>query len=298
MIFNNLILSKEAVELARRLLAAGRINLKELPENRVGDELFAYFLFQRCHGRAPTNQMLFNDVLYRIKTTDEILDPLRVFVSDKEFVKIFVKGVIGDQYNVPTIKILRAPDEIDSFNFPDACCIKPTQTSGVFILRKNGEELDKHRIKEWFSINYYEVSREANYKLLKPKVIVEPLIFNNHNVNDYKFFCFNGKPKLIQVDIDRRGNHQRQIFDTNWKKQEFSIAYPMATKEIAKPKNFEEMIFIVEALAKNFNFIRIDLYSDGNKCLVGEITNCHGNATESFIPKAGEAKASKLIFGN
>ena len=43
--------------------------------------------------------------------------------------------------------------------------------------------------------NYYNRSREANYKMLKPKVIVEELIFNDENIKDYKFFCYNLKPK-------------------------------------------------------------------------------------------------------
>ena len=36
--------------------------------------------------------MVWNDVFYRIKTSDEILDPLRVFVSDKELVKHLHQG--------------------------------------------------------------------------------------------------------------------------------------------------------------------------------------------------------------
>ena len=43
-------------------------------------------------------------------------------------------------------------------------------------------------IKRWFSSNYYNRSREANYKLLKPKIIVEELLFNDENIKDYKFF--------------------------------------------------------------------------------------------------------------
>ena len=293
---NDLSLSKEALKLYKQLKIDRKINLKEIPENRAGDELFAYFLFLHNHGRAPTNQMLFNDVLYRIKTTEEILDPLRVFVSDKEFVKIFVKATIGDEYNVPTLEVLRDANEIDSFVFPPICCIKPTHLSGAVIVRTNGEEIDKKLINSWFSENFYKSGREANYKTLKPKVIIEPLIFNNVNVNDYKFFCFKGKVKLVQVDVDRRKKHQRKMFDVIWTPQDFSIGFPMTTKEINKPKNFKEMVFVVESLAKFFGFIRVDLYSNGDKCLIGEITNCHGNATERFFPANGEVKASEILF--
>jgi hypothetical protein len=290
-------LSRHAVELAKKLLSQKNIlNIKEIPETRAGDELFSYILFRRCHGREPSNQMLFNDVLYKIKTSDEILDPLRVFVTDKEFVKIFIKAIVGDQYNVPTIAILRDITEVDTYDFPSSCCIKPTQTSGKIILRNNSEPLNREEIKKWFYINFYRDSREANYKSLKPKVIVEPLIFNTENVEDYKFFCLNGVPKLIQVDINRRQNHERMIFDADWIPQSFTIEHPRSKRGIAKPDNLEEMLQVVENLSKYFGFVRVDLYSNGEQCLVGEITNCHGNATEKFIPREGEIEASKIIF--
>lgn len=273
-----------------------KICLLVLPRNRLGDRVFGFCLFVKSHRRFPTDQLLFNDVLHKIKTSDEILDPLRVFVSDKEFVKLFIKAVVGDQYNVPTIAVLRSVSEVDSFDFPSTCCIKPTHSSGQVIIRKNNEAIDKETIKKWFAINYYDIGREANYKTLHPKVIIEPLIFNDENINDYKFFCFNGKPKLIQVDTDRRQNHQRMIFDITWNPQNFSIAYPRSRQAIAKPNNLENMLLVVEILAKYFGFIRIDLYSDGQQCLIGEITNCHGNASEEFIPTTGEIEASRIIF--
>jgi len=217
-------------------------------------------------------------------------------VSDKEFIKIYVKAIVGNQYNVPTKAVLRDRSEVDSYEFPPSCCIKPTQASGKVILRRNCEPIEKETIKSWFDINYYYISREANYKNLKPKVIVEPLIFNNPNVEDYKFFCFNGKVKLIQVDIDRRTNHKRAIYDTDWKQLQFSIAHPKAEQGIPRPNNLFDMINIAESLSQYFDLIRIDMYSDGNQCLIGEITNCHGNASEKFIPQEAEIEASRIIF--
>ena len=41
----------------------------------------------------------------------------------------------------------------------------------------------------------------------------------------------------------------------------------------------------------------IDLYSDGDQVLVGEVTNCSENAGGYFVPRSAEVKASKLMFG-
>ena len=52
--------------------------------------------------------MRYNDVLHRIKTSDDIIDPLRVFVSDKEYLKLYVRATLGDRYVVPTIDVIRS----------------------------------------------------------------------------------------------------------------------------------------------------------------------------------------------
>jgi hypothetical protein len=275
-----------------------RLILRCIPENRSGDRFVAKMTFLRAHRRFPAQDQLFNDVLYRIKTSDEILDPLRVFVSDKEFVKLYVKAVAGDQYNVPTIKVLHSIEEVQNYQFPQDCCIKPTHLSGKVILRKQNSPVNFEEIRKWFDSSFYHVNREANYKTLKPKVIVEPLIFDSDNLSDYKIFCYRGKPKLIQVDVDRYINHTRQILDLDWNNLPFSIGYPRSVRQLEKPRNLDKMLTVASSLSSNFNFVRIDLYSNGEECLVGEITNCHGNAGESFLPKSGEMIASSMIFGN
>lgn len=267
-----------------------------LPYNRFGDNLYHRALFLRKHGRLPTSDMRWNDVWYRIKTSDEILDPLRVFVSDKEHVKHYVKAVLGDEYNVPTLAVLHSPDEVDACQFPERCCIKPTHASAQVILRTRGEPVDRAAIKRWFSLNYYRSGREPNYRLLRPKVIVEPLIFDSPLVDDYKFFCWNGVPKLIQVDVDRHIRHTRKIYDTDWNEQEFSLTFPRATGELPRPASLAEMLRVARVLSAPFTFIRIDLYSDGNRVLVGEITNVSGNAGAPFLPASAEQQASALMF--
>jgi hypothetical protein len=268
-----------------------------VPRNSRGDQFIGFINFVIRHKRLPTNKLIFNDVLYQIKTTSEIYNPLRSFISDKEFVKVYVKAIVGDQYNVPTIDVIRSEDEVDSYIFPENCCIKPTQASGRVILRKNASSLDKAEIRSWFHINHYNAGREANYKHLLPKIIIEPLIFNNSNVEDYKFFCYQGKPKLIQVDIDRYIHHTRKFFDLNWKELDFSIIYPKSNKPLLKPKNLDEMLFVAGELSKAFTMIRVDLYSDGKIIFVGELTNVSENAEGKFIPKSAELEVSGTFFG-
>jgi hypothetical protein len=270
---------------------------RHLPYNRFGDNLYHRLLFLKKHRRLPSDAQLWNDVWYRVKTSREILDPLRVYVSDKEHVKEYVRCTVGDEHNVPTYAVLRSRDAVDAYQFPPDCCIKPTHASAQVILRVASAPVDRERIKQWFSIDYYRAGREANYKALQPKVIVEPLIFGSDNVDDYKVFCWNGVPKFVQLDFDRHTHHTRKIFDTDWNEQDFSIIYPRSTAVVNKPDTLPEILSIARALSAPFSFIRIDLYSDNKQVLVGEITNCSANAGGYFLPRSAEARASRLMFG-
>ena len=42
--------------------------------------------------------------------------------------------------------------------------------------------------------------------------------------------------------------------------------------------------------------VRVDLYSNGERLFVGEITNTHADASQSFMPPSAEFVASDLIF--
>ena len=271
-----------------------------LPKNRLGDKIYSFINFVFKQGRFPTNKMLFNDVIYRIKTGDEILNPLRSFTQDKEYSKIYVKFMVGEEFCVPTIKIFKKYEDVADYNFPSECCIKPTHSSGRFILRTNDSKIDYHKIKEWFSENYYFRSREVNYRFLTPKVIVEPLLCGDSDIREYRFLCYKGKVKLIIVDREPKHSsqtHRRSFYDSKW--NQLNIKLKVKDSEtLPKPSNLEQMISIAEKLSSDFDFIRIDIFTNGTKCFVGEITNIHANASNKFIPLSGsgEKTASETIF--
>lgn len=272
-----------------------KVMLYSLPYSNYGDKIYSFFTFLLIHHRLPNSNM-FNDFLYKIKTSDEILSPLRSFVTDKEFLKLYVKAKVGDEYNVPTIAVLSSYPEFLEYEMPDACCIKPTHASGLVVFKRPGEILDKESFNHWFNLNYYYRGREVNYKYLHPKIIIEPIIFDNTNNLDYKFFCYNGNVKFLQVDIDRHTNHTRIFFDDQWRELDFSVIYPKSKKLISKPNNFSEMIQVASRLSSHFSFARVDLYSDGVNIFVGEITNVPENMSGVFIPRDAEEEFSKILF--
>lgn len=267
------------------------------PEAQWYDAFLARFFFWAFHKRWPSDRPLFNDAWVRIRTSGEINDPLRVLVSDKELVKLYVRATVGDAYNVPTLAVLRSVEEARAYAYPSDCVIKPTHGSGQLILRRGGSPVDLDEIESWFGMNYYSNGlREQNYRTLRPKVIVEPILFGDSSLSDFKFICVRGVPKLIQVDLDRHGDHTRQYFDSSWQRQQFELMYPTYPGKVDRPANLDDMLRVAAELSRPFGLIRVDLYTDGSRCHVGEITNCHANGCEIFASPADERCASEVLF--
>ena len=269
---------------------------KFAPKTRWGDQAFMLYEFLVAHRRWPTQQFLLNDWVYATLTSDPVLDPLRVFVTDKEFVKLYITALVGSQYAVPTLAVVRTQEDLDQFDFPVDCCVKPTHASGVVVIRRNGEPVSLEQLRGWFTWNYYLQRREANYKTLVPKIIVEPLLFGSEEIADYKVFCWRGRPKLVQVDQNRRSRHVRDLFDLRWNRLPHTSAYPPSERGVERPANLDEMLDVAARLASAFDFIRVDFYSNGSECFVGELTNFPGAGVDRFPSVAAERMVSAKIF--
>ena len=275
--------------------------LNNLPKNKVFDKFLSFIQFIFIHKRLPTNKKIFNDVLYKIKTSNEIDNPLRVYVSDKEYCKIFLNKIIEKKYIIPNLHIIKKLSEMEKLTLNSNCIVKPTHLAGKWIIKRKNEQLNdinKKDIKSWLLQNQYFANRERNYLNLKPKIIIEPLLFDDDNIIDYKIFCYKGNARAIRVDFNRATDHSRSIYDIKWNKINISIDFKMNEKKLEKPNNLSEMINIAEKISKYFNFIRIDMYTNNKEIFVGEITNIHGGATEKFLPSGyvSEIQFSKLLF--
>jgi hypothetical protein len=204
---------------------------------------------------------------------------------------------VGNAYNVPTFAVLKSPEDVQEYEFPASCCIKPTHGCGQVILRHADVGIDINEIQSWFDANQYDNGRERNYRYLRPKVIVEALVFDQAGADDYKIFCYNGRAKAIQLNSSRFSQHTLNLFDTKWQDLNISMNAVRSDEVIKKPANLSEMLEVAEKLSVEFDgLVRIDLYSNGDECRVGEITNVSNNAQGRFSTSTAEASFSKLLF--
>jgi hypothetical protein len=269
------------------------------PASPRRDYIISYLRHVSIVRRIPAKRLLLNDVLFQIKVGPILRSPFATMITDKELVKRHIAKVVGEKYNIPTLAVLHTAEEIDAYKFPDRCIIKPTHASGEYIARKSGERIDLKRIKKWLELDYYQSQFEVNYRGLMPKIIVEPWVFGKIESTELKIFCVNGKAKSIDVIADRFSDYSSASFDINWNKAPYANLYTSARyRKFEKPKHFAEIISVAERLAKDFFFVRIDLYCDDTTIKCGEITNCSAAGLEIYDPRSDELVHSRMLFSD
>ena len=156
----------------------------------------------------------------------------------------------------------------------------------LLIFRQNPNKFSNdeiNSINDWFRWDFYKISREKNYKNIQKKIIIEPVLFNDKQISDFKIFTYKGKVKIFQVVIYKNNKKVRNFFDINWKKMPFSIYDKPYEGLIQKPKLLNEMIRLAENISKDFKFLRVDLYTNDKEIYVGELTHHPGNHGDIFL---------------
>lgn len=230
------------------------------------------------------------------KTFNEKLQWLKIFdrqsryipLVDKYEVKKDVSHIIGEDYIIPTYGVWDTFDDIDFSELPNQFVLKCTHDSGSIIICKDIDNFDKQKAKTILSDalkrEYYWDGREWIYKETQPRIIAEEFIQDsNGELNDFKFFCFNGIAKLFKIDFDRYTDHHANYYDRNLSLLPFGEADypPVPSKKLEIPKNIGEMFSLAEKLAKDIPFVRVDFYNVDGKIYFGEMT---------FYPAGGMGK--------
>jgi hypothetical protein len=222
-------------------------------------------------------------------------NPLMPVCVDKYSVREFVESkklssILNEVYGVYS-----NPEDIDFNILPNQFVIKTTDGSGgcnVFICKDkkqlNVSELMK-QLNAWKNRKDDNAGREWAYTEIKEsKYIIEKYLENEDNpeagINDYKIFCFKGKPKYIVMDIDRYIEHKRNFYDTQWRKLNVGSDCPNFDREISAPDNLKELLQTATILSKDFPHVRVDLYNIKNQIIFGELTFYPWGGYVQFIP--------------
>lgn len=269
----------------------------------ISDEKLIKKKFKEKLGREVelNNPIKFNDKLQWLKLYWH--DPLATKCADKYEVREFVKERIGEEYLNELYGVYNSVEEIDLDKLPKSFVLKATHGSGWNIICKDKNKMNWNvefkKMKRWLRKNYYyQGKHEWVYKDIKPRIICEKYLSeeNGQPPNDYKIFCFNGEPKLIQVDIDRFTSHRRNFYDLNWNFKNIEILYPNNPNyQIPKPSCLDEMLDLSRKLSKDFPHVRVDFYVIENRIIFGELTFFHESGLGQFRPEEFELEMGEWL---
>ncbi len=270
---------KTAIELAKSpqklLLPAGQNGLLKFCPDRA--YLKAVFKAETGYALDLNHPKTYNEKLQWIKLYDR--KPEYIVYADKYRVRDYVAKRLGEKYLVPLIGMYKKAEDIPWNELPNRFVLKCNHASGTNIICKDKNELDivstVKQLNAWLKKNAFWGAREWCYKNIEPCIICEEFIEtqDGNTPDDYKFMCFNGVPRLIQVHHDRYGDHTLDYYTPEWKKADLQrIDADVSEHNVEKPDKLDEMLSIAKELSKDMYYARIDLYYVNNKIYFGEIT--------------------------
>lgn len=281
-----------------------RVNSKLGLYNNMDDKKFIEKMFKATmdYPLNLENPKSFNEKLQWLKLYDR--NPLYTKLVDKYKVREYISEKIGEDYLIPLLGVWDDPEEIDFDSLPNKFVLKCNHNSGLgMCICTDKSKIDikkvKNELKSGLAQNYYLNGREWPYKNVSRKIICEKYMTDEtgKNLRDYKFYCFDGKPKIVGIYQDRNSDKETtgDFFDMNFEWVDLKFGMPNALNKPQKPQKFQEMIKIAEILSEGMSEVRVDLYISNNKIYFGELTFFDGGGFDKIEPLEWDYKLGSWI---
>jgi hypothetical protein len=266
------------------------------------DEEYLKRFFKACLGRDLNlvSPKSYNEKLQWLKLHDR--SPKYVIMVDKYKVRDYITKMLGEEYLIPLLGVWEDPSDINFDALPNQFVLKCNHNSGLgMCICKDKSTLNiKHtrkKLKKGIEQDYYLFEREWPYKDVPRKIIAERYM---GQIDDYKFFCFNGVIDSVMVCKERDKGYPKFIFyDKDWNRLYYQYYEPSKEYEEKKPEKYDEMKKIAEKLSKGYPHIRVDLYLIDNHVYFGELTLYNQSGFDTDITYETDLMwGEKLILPN
>ena len=247
------------------------------------------------------NPKTLNEKMQWLKLYDR--KPEYTYMVDKITAKDYAAKKLGGEYVVPLLGVWEKPEDIDFDSLPDKFVLKTNHSGGNtgVIVCKDKSKLDKKdaikKMNKSLGTDLFRLNREWVYKDIKKQVFAEELLESSTgDIDDYKFYCFDGYVDAVLVCVDRQiGEPKFYFFNENWELKRYNRRGKEAPENftLPKPDNLDKMFEIARLLSKGIPHLRVDLYNVDGKIYFGETT---------FFSNAGfdtnRLPDADLYFGN
>lgn len=260
----------------------------------IPDKLYLHLKYyfrmgKRLHLKHP---ITFNEKLQWLKLYGR--RPIDTVLSDKYAVKNYITNTIGAEYVIPLLGVWDKFEDIDFDKLPNQFVLKCTHDSGGVVVCKDKASFDVKLaasvINRGLKNNFYVFSREKAYKDIPRRIIAEEYKEDSqtHELRDYKFFCFDGEPKMLFIATDRNNKDEEtkfDFFDMNFVHLPFTNGHPNAQVPPEKPIKFDEMKDLASKLSVGIPHVRVDFYEVDGQVYFGEMTYSHWGGMMPFDPE-------------
>lgn len=271
---------------------------------RLPDDVFLRLKYYAFIGKKLNldNPKTYNEKIQWLKLYDR--RPLYTSMVDKYAVKKYVSERIGQEYIIPELGVWDHPEDIDFDKLPNQFVLKVTHDSGGLVICKDKSKLDiakaEKKLKNSLKRNYYALHREWPYKDVKRRIIAEAYMedLKTSELRDYKFFCFNGKVKMMFVATGRQNANDEtrfDFFDEKYNHLDLINGHPNADVLPECPKTFDTMKLLAEKLADGIPHVRVDFYEVNGKIYFGEMTFFHWSGFVPFQPESWDYTMGRWI---
>lgn len=246
------------------------------------------------------NPKTFNEKLNWIKLYNR--NPLYTKLADKMTVKSIVADRIGEEYVVKNLGCWKSFDEIDFSSLPSQFVLKCTHDSSGAIICRDKDSFDyakaKSKIDQTLKMNYYYACREWPYKNIPPRIIADEFLDDGsgRELNDYKFWCFNGKPTYMYCTLKtNKENIYENFYDMDFNPVDINHGFLHHSPEFEKPEVFDLMKDLAAKLSVGIPFVRIDFFYVKGRVYFGEYTFFDWAGLQPFKSYEQDLELGKLI---
>lgn len=270
---------------------------KLLPDKVMSKFYFRIVLKKKLNIKEPKT---FNEKLQWLKLYYYPYDKTVVQCADKYAVREYIQKKGYENTLVPLLGTWEKADEIQWEDLPNRFVLKCNHGCAYNLLCSDKDKFDiknaERQLASWLKEDFGAFNIELHYsKINHKKIICEEYL--GDCITDYKFFCFNGKPKFIYVSNDLIHDRQAQIgfFYLDGSKMPLKRDDYTDIESVELPAFFGQMREMAECLSKEFPFVRVDFFIANNRFYFAELTFTPGACMMPFNPEKYDLEWGKML---
>jgi hypothetical protein len=239
---------------------------------------------------------------------------LMVTFADKVAVRDYVASIAGPDVLPRLLHVLDDPALLRHVDLPAEYVVKPAHGSGVAVIVSDSAAtearlphvsegwsyshvLPQHATRDrlvalgesWLAQLYGQgPNREWAYGHVPRRILIEEYLEGPSCTvpGDYKLFVFHGTCRYIQVDRGRFADRTQDFFSPDWTHIPLSGGHPWSSPIIPRPERLQAMIHLAQELARETDFVRVDLYDLGERLVFGELSSLPAGGDSPFVPES------------